>query len=302
MFTIILFSFPLCFKIEVYGGRDYSTNIHRQRAWRENTRLLLRVLDSHLVHFVRVRVTSEVNLSIERPIANLAWKRFEARMFSTVCDKVTWLAERFAALQTLVGLLSRVNISVFFHVRFLVKSLSAVIARERSRIRMNKHMGRKRRWSFERLVALFALECSFVRVDLLVLFQTHCMAECFSANVARERAPSRMRASHVHLQSMRRTKHLFAVQAIKSFSVVGLFRFLLFACDRLCRPTCKHLGLWCRARKMVSKEGWLPERKRKSSLRQERLGWEAHKRRREKLVERISHKLGGKMRKIRLNT
>lgn len=248
---------------------------------------------------MRVCMAPEINFSIECSITDVTWKRFETRMFSAVCDEVGRLAKRLPTLQTLVRLLARVNIGVLLHVRFLMKSLAAVVTRERSCIRMDKHVRRQRGGSFEWLITLFAFERSLVRVNFLVLFQANGVAECFPANVARKRAPSGVRTSHVYFQAVRRAKHFFAVQTVKGLTIVCLFRFLLFACVRLGRSTCKHLGFVRHVRKLVSKEGRLPVGKRKSSICQERLRRKAHVRGQKKWIESIRHKLGGKTRKIR---
>ena len=76
-------------------------------------------------------MTSEINFAIECSIANAARERFETRMFPTVGDEVRRLTEGLAALQALMRLLTCVNVGVFFHVGFLMESLTTVVARER---------------------------------------------------------------------------------------------------------------------------------------------------------------------------
>lgn len=91
---------------------------------------LLRILNCQWIHFVRVSVTSKINFTVERSIANTAREWFETRMFATVCDEIRRLAERLAALQALVGFLACVDVCVFLHVGFLMESLATVVARE----------------------------------------------------------------------------------------------------------------------------------------------------------------------------
>ena len=50
-----------------------------------------------------------------------------------------------------------VDVGVFLHVGFLVKSLAAVLTGVRPRVRMDQQMGGQRRRPFKRLTALFAL-------------------------------------------------------------------------------------------------------------------------------------------------
>lgn len=193
----------------------------------------LSILNRQLFHFMRVRVPSKINFSIECTIAHLTRKRFETGVFPAVCDEVWRLAKSLATLQTLVRFFSCVNIRVLFHVRFLMKSLSTVVTWEGPCIRMNKHVCWKRGRAFERFVALFALKRSLVGVNVLMLFQADYVAECFTTDVACKRAPSRVRASYVHFQTVWCTKHLFTVQTIKRLTIVCLFRFLLFVRIRL---------------------------------------------------------------------
>ena len=55
---------------------------------------------------------------------------------------------------------------------------------------MNKHVGREGRGALKRLAALFALECSFVGVNVLVLLQADCVSKRFTAHVTSKRASS----------------------------------------------------------------------------------------------------------------
>lgn len=98
---------------------------------------------------------------------------------------------------------------------------------------MNEHVGGERRRALKGLAALFTLERSFVRVNVLVLFEADGVTERFTAHVASKRAPSRMRTPHVHFQTVRRAEHFFAVQAIERLTVVRLFGFFLLVCNRL---------------------------------------------------------------------
>lgn len=102
---------------------------------------------------------------------------------------------------------------------------------------MNEHVSGQGRRALKGFAALFTLERSFVRVNVLVLFEADGVTERFTAHVASKRAPSRVRAPHVHFQAVRRAKHFFAVQAIKRLTVVLLFGFLLLVCTRLRRST-----------------------------------------------------------------
>lgn len=90
----------------------------------------LRILNCQWIHFVRVSVTSEINFTVERSIANAAREWFEARMFPAVGDEIRRLAERLTALQTFMGLLACVDVCVFLHVGFLMESLATVVTRE----------------------------------------------------------------------------------------------------------------------------------------------------------------------------
>lgn len=226
----------------------------------------LRLFIWKLFHLMRICVPPKINFSVKCSIAHLARERFETWMFSTVSDEIARLTKRFSTLLTFVRLLARVNISVFFHVRFLMKSLSAVVTGKRSRVWVNKHVSGQSRGSFEGLVALLALKSSLVGVDFFVLFQTHCMTKRFPTDVASKRAPSDVRASHVDFQTVRCAKHFLAAQAIKGFATVNLFRFLLFLCVRLRCTTCKHLRVGCHTRYelVLAKQRWLPVGKAKS--------------------------------------
>lgn len=53
------------------------------------------------------------------------------------------------------------DVSVLLHVGFLVESFTAVLARIRSRVRMDEQVSRQRRRPLERLAALPALEYFF---------------------------------------------------------------------------------------------------------------------------------------------
>lgn len=103
---------------------------------------------------------------------------------------------------------------------------------------MNEHVRGECRRAFKGLATLLTLERSFVRVNVLVLFEADGVTERFSAHVASKRPPSRVRAPHVHFQTVRRAKHFFAVQTIESLTVVRLLALLLFVyTGRLRRAT-----------------------------------------------------------------
>lgn len=83
---------------------------------------------------MRVSMASKIDFTIECSIADTTRKWFEASMFAAVGDEIRRLAKRFAALQALMWLLACVDVCVFFHVGFLMESLAAVFARERSSV------------------------------------------------------------------------------------------------------------------------------------------------------------------------
>jgi len=55
---------------------------------------------------------------------------------------------------------------------------------------MNEHVRREGGGTLEGLAALFTLECSFVGVNVLVLFQADCVSKGFTAHVTSKRPPS----------------------------------------------------------------------------------------------------------------
>lgn len=55
-----------------------------------------------------------------------------------------------------------VDVGVFLHIRFLVKSLAAVLAWVRPRVRVDQQVSGQRRGAFESLPAHLALETSFL--------------------------------------------------------------------------------------------------------------------------------------------
>ena len=176
---------------------------------------------------------------------------------------------------------------------------------------MNEHVCGKRRRALKGLAALFTLERSFVRVNVLVLFEADGVTERFTAHVTSKWAPSRVRTPHVHFQTVWRAEHFFAVQTIKRLTIVRLLRLPLLVCSRLGRSTQSWLQCFVRlicnacewVRKSVSKKGGLPVRVRKPTVRYERLGRETNERRQaKKWVEYIRHKLAWKTREIRSAT
>lgn len=73
-------------------------------------------------------------------------------------DQVGRLTERLAADDALVRLLTGVDVGVLLHVRLLMESFAAVLARVRAGVRVDEQVGGERRGAFERLAALVANE------------------------------------------------------------------------------------------------------------------------------------------------
>lgn len=114
-------------------------------------------------------MSAKIHFPLEALGADLASERLESGVFAAVCDKVGALAEGLTAHLTFVRFLTCVYVGVFLHIRFLMKSLAAVLAGVRPSIRVNQKMGGQRRGAFESLPAHLALKTSFLRVDVHVL-------------------------------------------------------------------------------------------------------------------------------------
>ncbi len=167
-------------------------------------------------------MASQVNLSVESPIAEIALKRLEPRMFAHVRDQVRRLAEWFCACATTIRFFSCVNIGVLLHIRFLVKSLAAILAWKRPRIRVDHHMSRQCGGALEAFPAVRAVEASQWGVDgLAMLLQAHFVSESFSALLALVWTQfTGMRAPNVHFKSVNSCKCLLALSTREVFLVL----------------------------------------------------------------------------------
>lgn len=137
-----------------------------------------------ILHFVGVQMSSQVHFAHERYAAFLAREWLETFMLSTVCDEIWWLTEWLATEAALVWFFARVDVGMFLHVRFLVKSLSAEMAFERARVWVNQHVRRQRGWTLETFAARFALEWLFAWVHNHMLLQTDGIIEHFVTDLA----------------------------------------------------------------------------------------------------------------------
>ena len=118
--------------------------------------------------------------------------------------------------------LSCVNEHVFLHVRLLMKSLAAVIARKRSDVCVDQHVRGQGRGALEMFTASLALEYFNSGMRLPVLRQAHVVTESLSTRGAAVWATTRVRAPHVHLQTVRRAKYFLTGVARVSLVAVGL--------------------------------------------------------------------------------
>lgn len=98
-------------------------------------------------------------------------------MLAAVRDEIGRLAEALATLPAFVRFLSCMYQHVFLHVRLLVKSFPAVLARERSDISVNQHVSGQSRRAFEMLPTGLALEYLNSGMSFSVLREADVMAE-----------------------------------------------------------------------------------------------------------------------------
>lgn len=113
-------------------------------------------------------------------------------MFTAVSDEIGRLTKTLSTLATLVGLLSCVHEHVFLHVRLLVKSFAAIIARKWPDVGVNQHMRGQGRGTLEMFTTSLALEYLNSSVRLPVLCKADVMTECLSARGAAVRAATRV--------------------------------------------------------------------------------------------------------------
>lgn len=121
-----------------------------------------------------------------------------------------------------MGLLSCVHEHVFLHVRLLVKSLAAVITREWPDVGVDQHMRGQGRGALKMFATGLALEYLNRRMRLPMLREADVMTECLSARGATVWSATRVRAPHVHLQTVRRAKHFLTGVARVRLVTVGL--------------------------------------------------------------------------------
>lgn len=105
------------------------------------------------------------------------------------------------------------NIRVFLHVRLLMESLTAVHAGKWSCIAMYQQMCCQCRRTLECFPALCACKYTFLCMNNSVLIQAHFKTECFTANIAREWACTRVCTPNVNFQTMCSRKYFVTVCA-----------------------------------------------------------------------------------------
>lgn len=115
---------------------------------------------------------------------------------------------------------------MLLHVRLLVKSLAAIITRERPDVGVDQHVSGQGRGAFEMFAARLALEYLNSGMRLPVLREAHVMTESLSARDAAVWAAPRVRASHVHLQTVRRAKYFLTGVARVCLVTVGLLQLV----------------------------------------------------------------------------
>lgn len=103
-------------------------------------------------------VSAEVDFALEAFGADVASERFEARVLPAVGDQVGALAERFTAHLAFMRLLTRVNVRVFLHIRFLVEPFATVLAGVRPGVGVDEQVCGQGGGALERLPAHLTLE------------------------------------------------------------------------------------------------------------------------------------------------
>ena len=115
------------------------------------------------------------------------------------------------------------DVRVLLHVGLLMETLAAVHAGVRSRIGMDEQVRGQCRRALEAFAARFTLEAALLRVRRSMLRERERMAEALRTQVTRVRLQiGRVRASHVHLQPVRRGEVLAALAAFVSIGPLFL--------------------------------------------------------------------------------
>lgn len=153
-------------------------------------------------------------------------------------------------------LLACVHEHVFLHVGFLVKSFAAIITRERSDVSVNQHVRGQGRRTLEMFTTSLALKYLNSGVRLPVLRKADVMTKRLTTRGAAVWAATRVRAPHVHLQTVWCAKYFLTgvarerlvrvalLQLVFMLRFHGLFEMHIFLVESYFHVFCGRFSFW----------------------------------------------------------
>lgn len=106
--------------------------------------LHMRRLRGSQISMLGLLMSPQIHLPLKGPSTQFTSKWLEPSVLARVGNQVRALTEGLAANLAFVGFLTSMYVGMLLHIRFLVETLSAVLTRVGSGVRVDQKMGRQR--------------------------------------------------------------------------------------------------------------------------------------------------------------